>query len=80
MLNSTEVESLLSKLCIDLGFCLPPEEENRLCVTPPQDIDAFTDQVFLAEGLNPHHAERHLYRQVRALIAESFEKHDEAND
>ena len=74
MLNTTEAESLLSKLCVELGFCLPPENENRLIENPPKTIDDFTDAVFRAEGLNPQYAERHLYRQVRDKVAEAFEK------
>lgn len=75
MLNSAEVESLLSKLCIDLGFCLPPEDEEHLRENPPSDVDTFTDAVFLAEGLDPQHADRHLYRRVREVVWEAFEKH-----
>jgi hypothetical protein len=75
MLDAAKTESLLSKLCIELGFCLPPEKENRLIKNPPKTIDDFTDAVFRAEGLNPEYAERHLYRQVRNKVAEAFEKH-----
>ena len=75
MLETVEVESLLSKLCIELGFCLPPEHENRLIENPPATIDEFTDAVFRLEGLDPQNAERHLYRQVRDKIAQAFEKH-----
>ena len=78
MLDAAEVESLLSKLCIDLGFCLPPEDENRLRKNPPSDVDTFTDAVFLAEGINPQYAERHLYRRVREVVWEAFEKHYDA--
>jgi hypothetical protein len=74
MLKESEVTSLLSKLCIDLGFCLPPEDENRLIENPPTSVQEFTDQIFRAEGLNPQYAERHLYRQVRDKIAEAFDK------
>jgi hypothetical protein len=72
MLTSEEVQSLLDRLCVDLGFCLPPAEHNRLCDDPPQDVVLFTDAVFRAEGLNPEHADRHLYRQVRDYVAEAF--------
>ena len=80
MLDAAEVESLLSKLCIDLGFCLPPEDENRLCAEPPGDVDAFTDAVFLAEGLNPQYADRHLYRRVREVVSGAYEKHYEPSE
>jgi hypothetical protein len=48
MLDESEVKSLLSKLCIDLGFCLLPEDENRLIKNPPTSVREFTDQVFRA--------------------------------
>jgi hypothetical protein len=75
MLTRAETESLLSKLCIELGFCLPPEDDARLIESPPDTVEAFTDAVFIAEGLNPEYAERHLYRQVRDKVAEAFQKH-----
>ena len=81
MLDATEVESLLSKLCVDLGFCLSPEEENQLLKAPPIDVDTFTDTVFLAEGIDPEYADRQLYRRVRAIISQAFQKHhDQINE
>jgi hypothetical protein len=65
MLTPEEVQWLLDKLCVDAGFCLPPEEQAKLRVDPPVAPIAFTDAVFLAEGLKPELAERHLYRGVR---------------
>jgi len=79
MLSPAEVTSLLSKLCIELGFCLSPEEDTKLVESPPDNIDDFTDAVFLAEGLNPQDARRHLYRQVRAKVSEAFQKHQDNN-
>ena len=78
ILNPAEVESLLSKLCIDLGFCLAPEAENRLREKPPTDVNTFTDAVFVAEGLDPQHADRNLYRQVLEVVGTAFENHDDA--
>lgn len=75
MLNPVVAESLLSKLCVELGFCLPPESHNQLVESPPNTVEDFTNAVFLAEGLNPEYVERHLYRQVRDKIAETFQKH-----
>jgi hypothetical protein len=72
MLSRREVEVLLSKLCIDLGFCLPPDDQKRLAEQPPVDAHAFTDAVFSAEGLDPTTADRHLYRQVRDMVLEAF--------
>ena len=74
-LSAAEVTALLSTLCVKLGFCLPPTESERLCRAVPPSIDAFTDAVFVAEGIQPDTASRHTYRQVRALIADAFQRH-----
>lgn len=68
------VASLLYDLCVDLGFCLPPEEQAALCDAPPGDVDAFTEAVFRAEGLEPSPHE-HLYAQVRDRVARTFDDH-----
>ena len=72
-LRSQQIAYLLDELCVELGFCLPPDERARLQNKPPEDIDAFTDDVFRAEGLEPM-ADRQLRRQVRAKVAECFER------
>lgn len=77
MLTAREIRSLLSKLCVDLGFCLPSDAEAQLEERPPSSIGEFTDAVFIAEGLDPATADRHLYRQVRSVIAEAFQASDE---
>jgi hypothetical protein len=77
MLNAEEVESLLSKL-VEYGFFLQPEEEDRLRENPPSDVDAFTDAIFLAEGINPQHENRRVYRMVRDIVREAFENHYDA--
>jgi len=64
---TAEVRQLLHELCVDLGFCLPPEERQRLREAPPADADGFTGAVFAAEGLDPGpHSE--LWRQVRDRV------------
>jgi hypothetical protein len=80
MLSASEVESLLSKLCVDLGFCLPPSAQEQLKENPPTDAKGFTDAVFIAEGLDPFAANRHLYRQVKSMVADAFRKNEEARD
>ena len=72
MLNEAQVEVLLSELCIELGFCLPPNARELLRRSPPTTVKEFTDSVFRAEGLDPEIADRGLYRQVRDLIAPTF--------
>lgn len=64
----SDVERLLVELCIDLGFCLPPDEIRRLCESPPKTVDSFTDAVFVAEGLGEV-IDTGLRRQVREVVA-----------
>jgi len=65
-----KLEALLDKLCTELGFCLAPQEREKLTAHPPESARAFADAVFSAEGLNPELADRHLWRQVRDRAAE----------
>ena len=71
-MDSTEVRQLLYELCVDLGFCLPSAAQGQLEKTPPDDADSFARAVFVAEGLNPDHAGRHLYRQVRNRVVDAM--------
>ena len=72
-LTASDVEVLLDRLCTKLGFCLPPEARIELRTNPPTDAIAFTDAVFLAEGLDPETVDRHLYRQVRDSVNFAFQ-------
>ena len=71
-LEPAEVETLLGKHCVDLGFCLPSDAQDQLIENPPGDTKAFTDAVFVAEGMDPQTARRELYRQVRDCVAAAF--------
>lgn len=74
MLSEHAVGRLLDDLCTKLGFCLPPADRFKLQRDPPRDVRAFTDAVFLAEGLDVERAGLQLYRQVRDLVAAAFER------
>jgi hypothetical protein len=63
---------LLYRLCVELGFCLPPADRERLERQGPEDVVAFADAVYRAEGLDPLTADLHLYRQVKQMIADAF--------
>ncbi len=67
------VGQLLDKLCVDLGFCLPPEDRQRLMDEPPSTVDSFTDAVFVAEGMDSRFYPD-LRKQVRKSVARHFEK------
>jgi hypothetical protein len=74
-LSPDRVEALLYELCVVLGFCLPPDEQSRLREFPPTDIDAFTEAVIRAEGLDPLvDVPRDLRRDMRERVAEHFQK------
>jgi hypothetical protein len=47
------VARLLNDLCVRLGYCLPPGDQQRLIDDPPTSVDEFTDAVVAAEGLDP---------------------------
>jgi hypothetical protein len=64
----SELQLLLDELCVDQGFCLPREAQQQLCQTrPPFDVDAFTDAVFVAEGMDPL-LHKPLHRAVRLTV------------
>ncbi len=71
-MKRTRIEQLLDKLCVEMGFCLSPAEQSRIVASPPGSVEAFTDAIFVAEGLDPHLADRHLWRQVRDRVAQHF--------
>lgn len=74
MVDRATVYRLLDTLCVDMGFCLRVSEVERLANDPPEDAVAFTDEVFRSEGLDPQTADRHQYRQVRAIVSDAFKK------
>jgi hypothetical protein len=74
-LSEKEVRNLLSILCERLGFCLAPDKQLQLSLSPPTDIDQFTRAVFVAEGLDPLTSSSDLYQQVRECVTRAFVKH-----
>ncbi len=65
----SDVQRLLNELCIKLGFCLPPDDIRRLCESPPDHADSFTDAVFEAEGMGGmSYVDKYLRRQVREVV------------
>jgi hypothetical protein len=57
---------------VKLGFCLPPIAQEQLASAAPADVRGFVDAVFVAEGLDPSTADRHLYRQVRDVVSDGY--------
>ena len=72
-MSPAQIEALLYELCVVLGFCLPPKEHLRFQSEPPADVDAFTDAVIRADGLDPYaDIPLHLHRDVKARVAKHF--------
>jgi hypothetical protein len=72
-LTPEQVDELLFDLCVDLGFCLRPEHNDRLMRDPPADVQSFARAVLVAEGMNPEKARPGLIRAVEKRIELSFE-------
>lgn len=76
-LGCAEFTTLLSKLRIGLGFMFSPDDRARPTQSPPTEVDASTDAVFVAEGLDPLGVDRNLHRRVRAEVREAFQRHQD---
>jgi hypothetical protein len=50
-LSEAATHNLLNKLCVDLGYCLPPESIDRLVSDPPTDPSGFASLVMELEGV-----------------------------
>ena len=73
-----QVQLLLNELCVVLGFCLPRDAQARLEQNPGSDIDAFTDAVIMAEGLDPQaDIPLNLRRDIRVRVAKHFQAVDD---
>jgi hypothetical protein len=51
--SQSRAELALGDMCRELGYCLPPDEQDAILMNPPQDAEAFVDAVLIAEGRNP---------------------------
>jgi hypothetical protein len=74
LLEPDEVRGLLSRLCLECGFCLPPVEIEKLAVSPPTDIEEFTEAALVAEGYGFTKSDP-LCNKVRNLVAQAFIDH-----
>ena len=63
---------LLNDLCVQLGYCLPPDAQARIISDPPASVDAFTDAVVQAEGFDPVLMATEQRQQVRRMVAAAF--------
>lgn len=66
--SQNRIQGLLDTLCVELGFCIPPEDRDAIVADPPMDAGRFAERVFRAEGMEPRD-DRRLYAQVRERAA-----------
>lgn len=78
-LDPGEVRTLLSQLCVRLGFCLPQFEIERLATSPPEDSDEFAKAVLVAEGYGVAKSDP-IFNQARELVAQAFMRHQSMNE
>ena len=77
--RESEVRRLLNELCSKLGFCQPPEENQRLRESPPGEVNSFTDAVFEAEGMGDMRY-TDLRRQLREVVDQRMSRWVETDD
>ncbi|UUW89848.1 hypothetical protein ABFU82_14210 [Nocardioides sp. WV_118_6] len=63
---------LLDDLCVRLGYCLSPDDQQTILGALPASVDDFTDAVIVAEGLDPLLMATEQRQQVRRLVASAF--------
>jgi hypothetical protein len=66
------IKALLDDLCVQLGYCLPPDDQQRIISDPPESADAFTDAVVAAEGFDPALMAAEQRQEVRRMAAAAF--------
>jgi hypothetical protein len=69
-----DTERLLDNLCVQLGFCLDPDDRKVLIESPPSTVDSFADEVIKREGLDPLTFDSGIRRKVKDVVAEHTEQ------
>lgn len=64
-----KIENLLLELCTKQGFCLPPEQQDRIASLGAWDAESFAKDVVASEGLNPEYETKHV-RSIRNKFIE----------
>ncbi|MVF14718.1 hypothetical protein FT643_21505 [Ketobacter sp. MCCC 1A13808] len=67
----SEIRCFLDQICVDLGFCLPPNDVDLLASRNQYIADEFVREIFKVEGLNPD-LELKLFRQVKRRFTDKY--------
>ena len=74
-----DLSDLMTKLCIEWGFCIPPNDFHRIAASQRLNTAQFATEVLLAEGLNPEY-ELQWFRNIKRRFIEQFGESASAND
>jgi len=66
-----EIRKFLDEICVELGFCLPPQQIEDLASIDVYEVDEFIRAVFIAEGIDPS-MNLHLFRQLKKRFTDRF--------
>jgi hypothetical protein len=66
-----DLRVLLDKLCVEWGFCIPPDHADRIASSDHLDGDGFASAVLRAEGMDPEY-ELHWFRRIRRRFVDEF--------
>ena len=57
-----QLRLLLSGLCVDWGFCIPPADADRIAQSKQLNAKEFAKEVLVAEGMWPKHEAKWAHR------------------
>jgi len=67
-----ELETLLGRVCVEWGFCLPSNEYAEIAQSSEMDATTFALSILRAEGFEPPEHEVEWQRRLRNLFIEHF--------
>ena len=70
-LSEVELRRLLGWLCIEWGFCIPPEASEDISRRASLSANEFASAVLQAEGMNPEYEEK-WFQRIRDRFVEKF--------
>ena len=69
--DATRVHSLLTEICREWGYCLPPGSDDEIRSTVPQGADAVVDRIIRIElHIEPAMAAKDIQRYLRGKVVD----------
>lgn len=66
-----ELQILIGKLCTEWGFCIPPDDAERIVRSDPLTGEEFAVAILRAEGMDPDN-ELYWSRRIRNRFIDTF--------